>query len=79
MSGGAGKTLTSVLGSAGLILLLAAPARADLITINFNGQVDLTSEGGAVYQYSGFFTWNSNTARTIRSPALPTTPWRITA
>ena len=56
----AGRAFKTLFGSAGIILLLAAPARADLITINFTGQVDLTSEGGEVYQYSGFFTWNSN-------------------
>jgi len=41
------------------LLLAAAPARADLITLNFTGSVDLTSLGGAVYPYSGFFTWNT--------------------
>jgi PEP-CTERM motif-containing protein len=41
------------------LLVAAAPARADLITLNFTGSVDLTSLGGAVYPYSGFFTWNT--------------------
>jgi len=44
------------------LLLMAAPARADLITLNFTGSVDLTSLGGAVYPYSGFFTWNTAAA-----------------
>jgi PEP-CTERM motif len=44
------------------VLLMAAPARADLITLNFTGSVDLTSLGGAVYPYSGFFTWNTATS-----------------
>jgi hypothetical protein len=48
-------------GAAGF-LLAAAPARADLITINFSGAVDLSAEGGAVYPYSGGFTWNTDTA-----------------
>ena len=41
------------------LLLMAAPARADLITIEFVGEIDLTSEGGTVYGYSGFFTWDT--------------------
>jgi hypothetical protein len=38
---------------------MAAPARADLITIEFVGEIDLTSEGGDLYDYSGFFTWDT--------------------
>ena len=41
------------------LLLTAAPARADLITIGFEGEIDLTPVGGEVYDYSGFFTWNT--------------------
>ena len=41
------------------LLLMAAPARADLITIEFAGEIDLTSDGGEVYAYNGFFTWNT--------------------
>jgi hypothetical protein len=44
------------------LLLITAPARADLITLNFTGSVDLTSEGGAIYPYSGFFSWNTAAA-----------------
>jgi hypothetical protein len=40
-------------------LLMAAPARADLLTIEFVGEIDLTSAGGAVYDYSGFYTWDT--------------------
>ena len=43
-------------------LLMAAPARADLITLNFTGSADLTSEGGGIYPYSGFFSWNTAAA-----------------
>jgi hypothetical protein len=38
---------------------MAAPARADLIRIAFEGEIDLTPVGGEVYDYSGFFTWNT--------------------
>jgi hypothetical protein len=41
------------------LLLTAAPARADLITISFEGEIDLTPVGGQLYEYSGFFTWNT--------------------
>ena len=41
------------------LLLTAAPARADLITIAFKGEIDLTPVGGELYDYSGFFTWNT--------------------
>ena len=41
------------------LLLTAAPARADLISIFFEGEIDLTSVGGEVYDYSGFYTWNT--------------------
>lgn len=41
------------------LLLMAAPARADLLTIEFEGTIDLTSAGGEVYGYSGFFTWDT--------------------
>lgn len=51
--------MTKILVLSFVALFLAAPARADLITLNFTGSVDLTSEGGAVYPYSGFFTWNT--------------------
>jgi hypothetical protein len=44
------------------LLLVAAPARADLITLNFTGSADLTSEGGGIYPYSGFFSWNTAAA-----------------
>ena len=42
------------------LLLLAGPARADVFTIHFQGEADLTSEGGGVYAYSGFITWDSS-------------------
>jgi hypothetical protein len=48
--------------SVAVVLLAAAPAHADLLTIAFTGEVDLTSEGGDVYPYSGFFAWNSATS-----------------
>jgi hypothetical protein len=38
---------------------MAAPARADLITIAFEGEIDLTPVGGENYAYNGFFTWNT--------------------
>ena len=41
------------------LFLMAAPARADLITIAFEGEIDLTPVGGELYDYSGFFTWNT--------------------
>jgi hypothetical protein len=43
------------------LFLMAAPARADvfLITLEFEGEIDLTSDGGDVYAYHGFFTWNT--------------------
>jgi hypothetical protein len=41
------------------LLLTAAPARADLISIFFEGEIDLTSDGGQLYEYSGFFTWDT--------------------
>jgi hypothetical protein len=41
------------------LLLMAAPARADLITIGFEGAIDLTPVGGEVYDYKGSFTWNT--------------------
>lgn len=45
------------------VLLVAAPARAaSLITLDFSGSVDLTSEGGGIYPYSGFFSWNTAAA-----------------
>lgn len=50
------RTWVACLGG---LLLMAAPARADLITIGFEGEIDLTSEGGALYSYSGFFTWDT--------------------
>ena len=58
--------IVGLLGS----LLLAAPARADLITINFTGSVNLTSEGGAVYPYSGFFTWNTTASPHETEPGM---------
>lgn len=43
-----------------VLSLMAAPARASsLITLNFSGSVDLTSEGGGIYPYSGFFSWDT--------------------
>ena len=44
------------------LMLLAVPARADVITLHFQGAVDLTSEGGTTYTYSGHFTWNTAAA-----------------
>jgi len=44
-------------------LLLAAPARADLITLSFAGDVDLSAHGGSASNpFSGFFTWNTASA-----------------
>jgi hypothetical protein len=50
--------------------MLAAPAgAASLITLNFMGSVDLTSEGGGIYPYSGFFTWNTGAAPINSDPS----------
>lgn len=55
-------------------VMVAAPARADLITLNFQGSVDLTSEGGAVYPYSGSFTWNTSALPFETDPGLALYP-----
>jgi hypothetical protein len=48
--------LAAVLG-----LALASPARAALITLTFEGDVNLSAHGGATSNpFSGFFTWNSD-------------------
>lgn len=54
-------TKTAVLSFVALVLMTAPARAASLITINFAGVVDLTSEGGGLYPYSGFFSWNTAT------------------
>jgi hypothetical protein len=49
-------TAKTVVLSLATCLMLAAPARADLITLNFQGTVDF---GGGIDSYNGFFTWNT--------------------
>ena len=52
-------TVRVLIGSIAGLLLLATPARASILTINFEGQIDLSAEGGALYQYNGFFSWDT--------------------
>jgi len=52
-------TKIAVLSFVALVSMTAPARAASLITINFAGVVDLTSEGGGLYPYSGFFTWNT--------------------
>ena len=51
-----------LLGLVAVLFLIAAPAGADTVTLNFSGTVNLSSVGGATSNtFSGSFTWDPST------------------
>jgi hypothetical protein len=51
-----------LLGLMAVLFLIAAPAGADTVTLNFSGTVNLSSVGGAASNtFSGSFTWDPST------------------